>query len=338
MAGGSVELGGIGYPLAAGLYRRWPGEEEAARSGRVEIAADFRGQRQALLGDGGLSWDATGVGPALGGQGVEPWPAEALQADGMADTPTTALRAWSTVAGNAVYIGLGRRLYRTAALTTGSWSTLAVAADFGAGESVTSLTTLGDEVIVGLGPGTDGRRYSPAAGGHSVWRVGSRLTTAIAYAGQLVYASRTGATASTAGQQERIRLSVTRHDGALLLESRWLDAPVINMGLFAGKVAIATKSSIWLLGGQPYPGVPDDTTTTADEYRAAVWQGDPEPVFTHGVWTAEEDFCFLLSFSGRLWTWVAGAVRSWSGAAGAGWVDEGLSGSACYGGCVAGGW
>lgn len=338
MAGATIELGGIGYPVLPGSYRRWLAAAGAPKSGRVEFAAAFRGQRQALLGDPTRSWDATGVGPTLGGQGVEPWPAEAIHADGMADVPTAALRAYATVAANAVYIGVGRRLYRTVPLTTGSWSSLAVAADFGAGETISSLTTLGDEVIVGLGPGTDGRRYSPASGGHSIWRVGSRLSVAIAYAGQLVYASRTGATASTAGQQERIRLSLTRHDGALLLESRWLDAPVVNMGLFAGKVAIATKSSIWLLGGQPYPGTPDDATTAADEYRPAEWIGDPEPVFTHGLWTAEEDFSFLLGFGGRLWTWVAGAVRSWSGAAGAGWVDEGLSGSACHGGCVAGGW
>jgi hypothetical protein len=338
MPGATIELGGVGYPVLPGTYRRWRVTDHAARSGRTEIAGTFRGQRQAVLADPSRSWDATGVGPAMGGQAVEPWPAEALHPDTMPDVPTAALRAHATVAANAVYIGIGRRLYRTVPLTTGSWSSLAVVADFGAGETITSLTTLGDEVIVGLGPGTDGRRYSPAAGGHSVWRVGSRLSVALAYAGQLVYASRTGATASTAGQQERIRLSVTRHDGALLLESRWLDAPVVNMGLFNGKVAIATKTSIWLLGGQPFPGAPDDSTTAADEYRAAEWLGDPEPVFTHGLWTAEEDFCFLLGFAGRLWTWVAGAVRSWSGAAGAGWVEEGLSGSACYGGCVAGGW
>jgi len=302
---------------------------------RVEA---FRGQRGPFENGLGRGWDSTGVAGAMGGAGIEPWPAEALHVDtGLLDTPAFATRAFSTVAANRVYIGLGRRLYRTVELTDPSWASLVPVADMGAGNLITGVATVGDNVVCMVGAGTDAKRYNPWTGALSTWRGGERATRGVGYAGQLVYAPRTPASGATLASLERLKLSLDAWSGAPATDERWLDAPIVEMGLFAGKVAVATRSSLWLVGGQPDPGAPDDPNTTGDQSRPTRWRGDPEPVFSHGAWTAEDDFVFLASLGGRLYTWLAGACRSWTGGVD-GWQATPLEGTACYGACVAAGW
>ncbi len=319
---GTIVLDGVGYPLASGAYRRWAegAPAGAVRSGRVEMRAFGGGQRLALPdgGEADRGWDGLGVGPGPGGQGVLPWPGEAVHADALDDVPGLATRAHAVVAANHVYVGIGRRLYRTPALTAASWASLVPVADAGAGQVITGLATVGDQVILCLGPGTDAKVYVPETGTLGTWRAGERATVAIGYQGQLVSAPRTPASGGAPGSMERVRLSLTRWNGLAASDERWLDAPVAAMGLFAGKVAIATRASLWLLGGQPDPGAPDDPDTSGDQSRRTSWRGDPEPVFSHGSWTAEDDFSFLLGFGGRLYTWLANAVRWWDGSGGAG--------------------
>ena len=73
-----VEIGGAGYMLAAGSYRRTqdaPGPGPTAggfRSerggGRVVVRRFAGGQRQAFADAEDRSWDGTGVGPVVAGQ------------------------------------------------------------------------------------------------------------------------------------------------------------------------------------------------------------------------------------------------------------------------------
>lgn len=336
---GTIDLGGIGYPVIACTYRREAEPSPIARSGRTEIR-DFRGgMRQALLTDtaSAQGWDGKGVGPVAGGQAVEPWPAESIHTDTITDLPTLAQRAHAVVAGTQVYIGLGRRLYRTGNMTDASWSSLTAVADMGAGMQITGIANVGDELICMLGPWYDAKKYVPSTATTGVWRSGEKATVGIGYQGQLIYAPKTPAYSGNAGNLEKLKLSLTRYTGAAATDVRWLDGPIVSMGLFRGRVAIATRSSLFLLGGQPDPGEADDTGITGDQSRRTEWRGDPEAVFSHGAWTAESDFTFLVGFRGKLWTWLANAVQCWSPEDGA-WVRTGLEGTSCYGGVVTAGY
>jgi hypothetical protein len=339
---GTIVLGGVGYPLTAGSYRRRAEAMPAGavRSGRTAIRAFGGGQRQAVQEDGAADrgWDGLGVGPGPAGHGVLPWPGEAIHPDALTDLPTATTRVHAAVAGNHVFLGIGRWLYRTPALADPAWGGLTLVADAGAGQTIATLAAVGDQVILGLGPAADAKVYAPAAGTLGTWRAGERASVALGYQGQLVFAPRTPALGGTPGSMERLRLSLTRWNGLAASDERWLDAPIVSMGLFAGSVSIATRASLWLLGGQPDPGAPDDPDVSGDQSRRPQWRGDPAPVFSHGSWTAADDFSFLLGFGGRLYTWLAGAVQWWDGGGAAGWTRTPVEGAACHGGCVAGGW
>lgn len=334
---GTIELGGVGYPVVAGTYQRAALPADPPRSGRVEIR-DFRGgMRQAVMTDTSTGgWEGKAVGPVLGGAGVEPWTTESVHADTMADLPTLTQRAHSVVAGSQVYIGIGRRLYRTGNLTDTSWSSLTAVADMGVGMQITGVANIGDEIICMLGPWADAKKYVPTTATTAVWRSGERASVGIGYQGQLIYAPKTPAYSGNAANLDKLKLSLTRYTGAAATDVRWLDGPIVSMGLFRGQVAIATRSSLFLLGGQPDPGEADDPNTTGDQSRRTEWRGDPEAVFSHGTWTAESDFTFLVGFRGKLWTWLANEVQCWSPEDGA-WVRTGLVGTSCYGGVVAAG-
>ncbi len=150
---------------------------------------------------------------------------------------------------------------------------------------------------------------------------------------QLVYAPR------AANAQEELRLSGTRWNGNAVTHLRYLDSPIINMALFNGRVAIATRTSLYLMGGEPYPGEPDDATVPADTSKAPEWRGDPEPIMTHGAFAADDDFVFLCSYRGRLYTWLAGRVAEYDDSQEQGrWLRMGPEGAACRGATVAGDW
>jgi hypothetical protein len=111
------------------------------------------------------------------------------------------------------------------------------------------------------------------------------------------------------------------------------------MALFNGKVAIATRTSLYLMGGEPYPGEADDASVTADTSKAPAWLGDPEPLMTHGTFAADDDFLFLCSYRGRLYTWLAGRVAEFDDSQEQGrWQRIGPEGFACRGATVVGDW
>jgi hypothetical protein len=335
--GGAIRLGGVAYPLVAGAYTRFDATGgPQVRTGRVAVSAFGGGQRQALPADPARSWDGIGVRAVYGGGGVEPWPHEEARADAnLLDLPGVAQTAHAAAVGGAVYVGIGRRLYKTVAMGAGAWANLAVVADFGAGNDVTCVTpTVNDDLIVGLGAGTDARLFDTGANGHVAWRAGERVVTGIGYGAQVIYAPK--AAGAAGGNRERLKISLTRFNGALTSDERFLDANIVRMAMWGGKAAIVTRRSLFLFGGQPEPGRADDPNTAGDQGVATAWRGDPEPVFSHGAYTGLDDFVFLAPFQGRLWTWLGGRVQSWDGSA-AGWRQHPVEGVTCYGACVAGG-
>jgi hypothetical protein len=330
-----ITLNAIDYSLVPGSYRKRSAIAVPREVRRLELGPFALGQRQAIAERPQQGWDSVGVGPCFDGQGVEPFPQATSFADSISDTPGTAVRAYGVVAGNNAFIGLGRRIYKSVALSNGTWAALTAAADLGAGFTISGLAYYQDDLLVMLATGQDIRKFNTSSNALSVWRTGEKGQVGAGYAGQLIYAPR------LANNQEELRLSGTKWNGNAVTHLRFLDSPIVNMALFNGKVAIATKTSLYLMGGQPYPGEADDATVTADTSKAPAWLGDPIPMMTHGQFAADDDFTFLCSYRGRLYTWLAGRVAEFDDSTEEGrWLRMGPEARAggCRGAAVTGDW
>lgn len=307
-----VIIAGAGYMVAPGTYSRTQDGLPEGRTGRVAVRDFFGGQRRAYQLERDRGWDAPGVGPAYGGQAVEPWPFSESYVDAALATVTT-VRAPHLVAGDYAYLAVGRYLYRSVALTAGAWGDLSRVADVGVGKTITRIVYYRGDLLLCCGTGLDVQRFATPAGPLTTFGAGLTARVGIGYARQLIYGD------PTPGNEEVLKLST-----ATAPDTRALDAPIVNMGLHEGKVAIATRGSIWLLGGEA------DATTNR-------WTQDPQPFFTHGVWNADDDFIFLLSYGGRLYTWLGNQVVYYEPSEPRqGWRAAGLEGRSCHGATVAG--
>lgn len=307
-----VELDGAGYMIAPGTYRRVSDGMPEGRTGRVVVKEFVGGQRQAMQLVRDRSWDSEGVGPALFGQGVEPWPFTTSHADGVIGTVNKTSRAASTIASGFAWMAYGRFLYKSIALTATSWASFLADEDFGAGAAARDLAAYGDDLAVFFGTTLDVKLYDVSAGTAATLRAGRKGTCGVGYAGYVIFGGLDG--------------TMIRVDNGTNQDSRLLDGEPRRMALHAGKVAIATRTgSLWLLGGR-WDSV------------AGAWSGEPEPFFTHGVYADDQDFVFLTSFGGKLYTWLQGQVMEFNPNTGnnrQGWRSTGLDGRSCYGATVA---
>jgi hypothetical protein len=311
-----IVLDGAGYMVVPGSYRRMQDGLPEGRTGRISLSDFFGGQRRALQLERDRGWDAEGVGPTLFGQGVEPWPFLQSHTDNVITTVTT-VRAPHLVVGDNAYVAVGRFLYKSVGLSTSSWGDFTQVGDVGAGKTITRLAYYQGDIALCCGNGLDVQIYPIAGGALSTLSAGLKAKVGIGYANRLVYAD------PAAGNE--VLLKMTTGGGT---DQRELDAPIVNMGLHDGKVVIATRQSLWLLGGRA------DPTTNK-------WTADPVPFFTHGIWSDDEDFLFLLSFGGKLYTWLANQVMEWNpneGNSRQGWRAIGLEGRSCHGATVTGGY
>ncbi len=326
-------LGDVHLTIVPGTYRK---RNKASGRGAVTerlVIDRFAGQRVAVQADGDLAnrgWDGVGVGPAFDGAGVEPWPHSSAFGDTMSDVPSLTVRAHFATAANAVYIGLGRRVYKTALLSSGTWSALTVAADLGAGYTISGLAYYQDDLLVLLSTGQEIRKLNTSTNALTIWRAGERGVVGAGYGGSLVYAPR------LAGQNEELRISGVKWNGNAETYQFFLDAPIVSMCNFGGAVIVATRQSLYRVSGRNYPGEADDPAVTADTSKAPAWTQDPEPLMSHGQYVGDSDFTFLASYRGRLFTWLGGRVAEWDGSDA--WTKHGPEGIACYGGCVSGDW
>lgn len=310
-----IELNNAPYMLVPGTYRRSADGLPEGRTGRVAITDFVGGQRRALQLERDASWDSPGVGPALFGQGVEPWPHHAVHVDAVISPVSTALRVHTQAIGDSVYLGVGRYVYRTVAIGVSSWSDVTQVADLGAGRVISGLAYYQGNLAIATGNGLDIRMMNVGTLVVTTLLAGFKGSWIAGYANRLVAADPTPGNESV--------LQMTTGGG---IDTRELDSPITNMTLHGGKVAIATRSGIWLLGGRSDPS-------------AGKWLGEPEPLFSHGTQSNSSDYRFLASFGGKLYTWLAGEVMEWNPNAGStrqGWRSAGLEGRNCLGGTVAG--
>ena len=326
-------LGDVHLSIVPGSYRkRNKGAGRGAVTERLRIDR-FAGQRVAMQAGGTLAaqgWDGLGVGPAFDGAGVEPWPHSASFGDTMADVPGLTQRAYTLLAGGFAWVGIGRRIYKSVATSNGTWSALTVAADLGAGYTISGLAYYQDDILVMLGSGQEIRKLNTTTNALTIWRAGEYGKVGCGYAAQLVYAPK------LAGAQEELRISGTKWNGNAVTYQFSLDAPILSMAAFGGSVIVATRQSLWRVSGSNYPGEADDPAVTADTSRAPAWTQEPVPIMSHGQYVGDTDFTFLASYRGSLFTWLGGRVAEWNGAST--WRKHGPEGIACYGGCVAGDW
>ena len=59
---------------------------------------------------------------------------------------------------------------------------------------------------------------------------------------------------------------------------------------------------------------------------------------THGQYAEGDDFVFLESYRGRLYTWLGGRVAEFDPSGEGNWLRSGPEGVNCYGAAVAGDW
>src|SRR5688500_12534328 len=144
MLSNDVLLNGVAYNVVPGAYKKMlrkrlsPNKPAARRITRTELGPFSGGLGQSVVEGSAATagWDGLTTGPAFDGLGVEPFPNVTAFADTTTDVPTTTLRAYGVVAGANAFIGLGRRIYKSVLLTNGTWSALTVAADLGAGLTI----------------------------------------------------------------------------------------------------------------------------------------------------------------------------------------------------------
>lgn len=326
-------LGDVQLTVVPGTYKK--SARKSGRGSTVEriVIDQFDGQRQAVAQAGNqwaYAWDGVGVGPAFDGAGVEPFPHSATFGDSMADVPSLTNRAHFIIAGGFLWMGLGRRMYKSAALTSASWTAWSAVADLGAGYTISGLAYFQDDLLIMLSTGQEIRKLNTATNALTIWRAGERGQVGAGYNGQLVYAPR------LAGALDELRISGTKWNGNAETYQFFLDAPIVNMGAFGGAVIVATKQSLYRVTGRNYPGEQDDAAVTADTSKAPLWTEDPEPVMSHGQSVDATDFTFLASYRGSLFTWLGGRVAELG--PNDVWLKHGPEGIACYGGCVAGDW
>ncbi len=259
-----VRIAGTDYMLApgAGAYRRGSDGLPEGRARRVVLRDFFGGQRRAFQLERDRGWDGLVVRGTLGGQGIEPWPHLATFADtGIAprashvDGRACPHVVLGTAAATRAFVLIDGTLYRCPSTAATTWGGLTVAASFGTdGYGLAPYVlpgTGGERIAVALGAGTDLKLVDPAAtpaNAVSTFRAGERARTVASYGGVLVYGS------ARANEPHVLRFS----DGTDV-DTRPLDAPIVAIGHHGGRLAVATRSALWLVGGRWEPARPAET-------------------------------------------------------------------------------
>jgi hypothetical protein len=185
-----ITLNGVGYTVVPGSYRKRSAVSVPREVRRLEVGPFGAGQRRAFGTEGdresdGDAWDGLAVGPCFDGQGIEPFPDAVSFVDAsILDTPSAGQRAYGVVAGNNAFIGIGRRIYKSVALSNGTWAAFTAAADLGAGFTISGLAYFQDDLLVMLSSGQDIRKFNTTSNALTIWRTGEKGQVGCGYAGQ----------------------------------------------------------------------------------------------------------------------------------------------------------
>lgn len=344
-----IVLNGAGYMLSASstrsgekgqnAYTRSQDGMNEGRTGRITQRDFFGGQHRAYQLERDRAWDSIGVGPAFGGQGIEPWPFIRQLALTSTTPLTSALRRNpSAVIRDYVFFAVGATLYRTQPLTATTWATPNTM--YTAPATITSIAYYGGNILIGMGAANEILHLVyPGATSPAVLFAGERAHEIVSYGG---FAMWSDARTDTAIAPQRIR-QVTGSG----LEFKLLDSPIRRLTVAQGKAIAATSVGMYDFTGRvnevdvdnPAYNPNDANETDPPTIRALRWFGEFDPYFQHGALVDTDDYAFIASFGGRLYAWVGKSVMEFNPSGErAGWRSTGLEGRACFGGCVAAGY
>src|SRR6478736_6034964 len=189
-----VTLDGFGYQILPKGYRKFTDNPEANRPGTWQQRDFVGGTLRGIQLETDRGWYGQSIGPASGGQGVEPWPYRANYTDSamaaLGTVPST-VRIPSLVLDPYAYVAIGRYLYRSVDMSVGTWGNFTKVADTGAGTTITALAPLDGKVIIATGSSLDLQQYNPSGGALSAYLAGSKAWRVINYAGTAVWADAT---------------------------------------------------------------------------------------------------------------------------------------------------
>jgi hypothetical protein len=179
-----IELNGVSFNVVPGAYKKGlrkplsvskPAARQIARTTFGPFTKGF-GQAIAAPGANEAGWSGVSVGPAFGGLGVEPFPNSTSFSDAMAAVPSATVRAYGLIAGDAAYVGIGTRLYKSVLLSNGTWAAWMLQTTFA--QPITGMTYYQDDIMLFFGTAQDIRRFNTATAATTVWRTARKPSMA----------------------------------------------------------------------------------------------------------------------------------------------------------------
>ena len=207
---------------------------------------------------------------------------------------TSTVRIPHIVVGDRAYVAIANKLFRSVPLAGVGWGDFQIEATIAGATAITRLAYADGKVLCLCGASVDAQLYDPATRTVAPFSPGVRARVGATYAGQTVWAD------VNSTEEHVLRLTTGSSAPGPATVAFELDAPIVNMGLHGAELVVATRQSLWFLGGRADPGKPDDPAVAGDQSVAARWTAEPRPFFTQGVWAADDDFLFLLSYGGPL--------------------------------------
>ena len=302
-----IVLNGDPYMLVPGPgregYLRTQDGMGEGRTGRVTQTDFFGGVARALQLERDRGWGGLAIGPALGGQGVQPWGATATGAlPAGAATPSAAMTFPHALIGSYVYFAVDTKLYRTVATGASAWATPTQVFDAGAGKPIAGIAWYGGNILLTFGGTREVTHVLyPDCTSPAVLFAGEYGTDIVSYQGYAIWAD-----ARPAGSGFANQLRMVTGTG---IQYRWVDSPIRKVTTAQGSVCIASSTAISTYSGRVAEyTVPNTGTKPPDNMEVLRWTGDVTPFFQHGTATAADDFAFILGFGGRIYAWLGGMV------------------------------
>lgn len=332
-----IILNGDPYMLVATSgregYRRSQDGIDEGRTGRITQTDFFGGTGRALQLERDRGFASLEVGPALGGQGVTPWPfIDTLTLPAGVPLGDRAYEYPHAIIRDHLYLSIGQYLYRSASLSGGSWSPPVQVYDAGPGNTIWSIVAYGWNILLSFGETKDiTHGLYPDFTSPAVLFAGSRGYHMVAYQGFAIWADARG---PGVGYQNMLQM-VTGTG----IQSRRTASPIRRITTAQAEVVIATQDAVYTYAGRVAETTIPNASPPPDDVEVERWTGDVTPFFQHGIATFSDDFRFLLGFGGRTYAWLAGMVLEHdSNGERAGWRETGLGGARCFGACVAAGY
>ena len=181
MLSNDIELNGVSFNVVPGTYKkglrkRQAVSKPAARRDRADDLRAVHGWLRAGDRRAGGEYRRAGRGsrsgrPSTGSGWSRSRTAPPLSMP-MAAVPSATTRAYGLIAGDAAYVGIGTRLYKSVLLSNGAWSAWTLQTTYS--QPITGMTYFQDDVMIFFGTAQDIRRFNTAGGATTVWRTGEK--------------------------------------------------------------------------------------------------------------------------------------------------------------------